>query len=501
MKRFYFFHLLLVPSMLSASILIFPFENRSNRNFYWLSESVSYTVYINLLEEKIDVVPIERRNLIYEELQIPLTTPITRATSIKIALMCGADKFISGDFLVSDQKVIVTSRIVDVKSGKLGETISIEGEINELIALQNFLSWRLLQNLTQIDESKKEDFLKKRSNIPLPAWENFIKGLLAKDGEKKEIFFLKALNLSPDFSLCRWELSNYYFRNKDYDKCLKYISPLFDLQPLSIFLSSLCHFYKKDYEKAIDGFKKCLEKEIAKAASANNLGVCYSITGEENKAFEFLEIAIREREEPDIYFNLGILSSDNQKSFDYLKKSVKLAIEFPYFYAIYQKLLTSGEIEIAEKIKEISKGYFSSDIDAPLTDLKSLLRIIEEEKELVLRIEEVEFYKKNAISLMETKNLKEAENSIRKAIHISPFDWEAHLILARIQIFNKDLKNAMKELKFSLWLENKPENNLEIGKLLIENGEKVRGVEYIKKALSLRPDLEEAKEILKKIER
>jgi len=79
--------LFLLPSMVWSSILILPFENKSSRNYFWLSESISYALYSILQDEGIDVVSSEKRNSIYEELRISLTTPLTRATSIILANM------------------------------------------------------------------------------------------------------------------------------------------------------------------------------------------------------------------------------------------------------------------------------------------------------------------------------------------------------------------------------------------------------------------------------
>jgi tetratricopeptide (TPR) repeat protein len=487
---------------LYSSILIIPFENKSNRNYFWLSESISYALCSTFLEEGIDVISTEKRNSIYDELQIPLTTPITRATSIRLANMAGADKIVIGDFVVMDGKVIVSSRIIDLKNGKLGETISVEGDINELIPLQNFLSWRLLQNIKKIDDSRKDEFLIRWSKIPLPAWENFIKGLLTKDNDKKELFLLKSLNLFPEFSSCRWELSYHYFKKGDYEKCLNYIKPLIDSKPIALFISSLCHFYKKDYEKGIEGFKICLEKGIEKLSSTNNIGVCYAKKGDFEKAMEYFKIALSEEKNPDIYFNIALISNEKKEFLENIKKAIQYSRPtFQYFHSLYQKLIFWGDTEIAEIIKSISKEYFSSDIDAPINDFKDLLKAIEGKWEIPLQIEERDFYKKEANFYLKSNNLVSAESSIKKALHISPFDWESHLILSKVLMKKKDFKNAMKEISFSIWLEERGENSLEMGKLLIEIGEKTKGLEQIKKALSLDPSLEEAKEIIKKLEK
>lgn len=490
------------PLFLYPSILILPFENKSNRNYSWLSESISYSLYSSFLEEGVDVIPLERRNSIYEELQIPITTPVTRATSIRLANMVGADMIITGDFVVMDGKVIVSSRTIDLNNGKLGETISIEGNINELIPLQNFLSWRLLQKIKNIEESRKDDFLRRWSNISLPAWENFIKGLLAKDNEKKELFLLKSLHLSPEFSLCRWEISYHYFKKKDYDKCLNYIKPLTDVKPVSLFISSLCHIYKKDYDKGIEGFKTCMEKGIEKLASANNIGVCYAKKGDNNKAMEYFKIAISQEKYPDVYFNIAVLKNEKTEFIENIKEALKLSPpHFPYLHFLYQRLILFGENVIAEIIKNISKEHFSSDIDAPISDFLDSLIVIEEKREISLKREEKDFYTKDAKSSLKSNDLVSSEASIKKAIHISPFDWEAHLILSSILIKKKDFKNALKELEFSLWLEDRAENNLEMGKLFIEMGEREKGIEHIKKALSLNPSLDEAKKIIRKLEK
>lgn len=491
---------LLFPALLYSYVLVIPFENKSNRNYFWISESISYALCSTFLEEGIDVISLEKRNSLYDELQIPLTTPITRATSIKLANMVGANKIVVGDFVVADDKIIVSSRIIDLESGKLGEVISVEGNINELIPLQNFLSLRLLQNIKQVEDSRKDEFLRRWSKIPLPAWESFIKGLLAKDNEKREFLFLKALNLFPQFSSCRWELSYHYFKKRDYEKCLNYIKPLIGLKPFALFLSSLCYLYRGDYDKGIEGFKICMERGIERLASANNIGVCYAKKGENEKAIEYFKIALSEEENPYIYFNIALISSEKEEFLENIKKAIKLNSQvFPYFHSLYQKLIFWGETEVAESIKSISKEYFSSDIDAPINDFKDLLKVMEGKEELPLQTEERDFYKKEANFYLKSNNLVFAESSIKKTLHISPFDWESHLILSKVFIKRKDFKNAMKELSFSLWLEERGENNLEMGKLLIEMGEKAKGLEYLKKALSFDPSLEEAKGIIEKL--
>ncbi|MCY6370635.1 tetratricopeptide repeat protein [Clostridium ganghwense] len=64
-------------------------------------------------------------------------------------------------------------------------------------------------------------------------------------------------------------------------------------------------YNKKEYEKAINAYKKAIELKENKTASLYNTAVCFIKLNNYTRAISLLKAAIREKEDSRYFFNLG----------------------------------------------------------------------------------------------------------------------------------------------------------------------------------------------------
>lgn len=125
-------------------IAILPFENISqNSNFEWLSKGLSES----LLEpfsrsKKYFIIEGTLRNKVLEEIEFQQSKYVDIKSAVKIGKMLGAKNIVIGSYQVNENTISITSRIVDVESGKIKEnsTFRYEGSIKEPFQMQKDFS-------------------------------------------------------------------------------------------------------------------------------------------------------------------------------------------------------------------------------------------------------------------------------------------------------------------------------------------------------------------------
>src|SRR6185312_7223508 len=117
------------------SVMVLPFENVSNRPEYnWVGESFADALAELLNKPGLVVVSSDQRELAYQQLRIPETVIVSRATAIKLARQARASIVVIGSYSVTppptadvktntdkqpvDAYVQVTARVIKVNEGR-----------------------------------------------------------------------------------------------------------------------------------------------------------------------------------------------------------------------------------------------------------------------------------------------------------------------------------------------------------------------------------------------
>src|SRR5208282_2317016 len=215
------------------AVLVFPFENRSNRaDLNWVSESFAETLSSRLSGPDFYVLERVERNVACDQLGIPADTPLTVASEYKVAQALDADWAILGKFNVQGSGLTASARLLDLRQLKLSPGIEVTGELPELVDLQTRLVWLLeAAHDPHFTVGAEEDFDRRFPEVRLDAFENYIRGILATDDSSRIHFFLESDRLDPTDHRAAFALGQLYFGQKDYANSAKWLRNLGDDDP------------------------------------------------------------------------------------------------------------------------------------------------------------------------------------------------------------------------------------------------------------------------------
>ncbi len=189
----------------SARTLVVPFDNtRGEPRFQWLSEAAAVLLTDGLRVTQPGTIARSERVRAFEQLYLPISGSLSRATIIKVGQLVGAGDVIVGAFNVEGSSISVTARSIRLDAGRIQPEFAERGELTQLFAIFERLAARIAQRAPRTSEPAA-------ANPPLDAFENYIKGLLAESTASRTGFLEAALRDQPGFDrakLALWEVRN-----------------------------------------------------------------------------------------------------------------------------------------------------------------------------------------------------------------------------------------------------------------------------------------------------
>ena len=189
----------------------------------------------------------------------------------------------------------------------------------------------------------------------------------------KKIFFsflLFIVTISSFAQTTDEQLAAQYFQNKEYDKAVVYYEKLYSKKPNPLYYNYylICLLELKDFKTA----EKVVKKQIKKNEKALNfvvdLGYVYEVSGDEGKANEQYNLAIKQLTEQQQVFELA-KAFVNIKQYDYAidtyQKGRKLSKgSYPYNFEIAQVCEMKGDLANAVSeyldVLQMSDNYLES---------------------------------------------------------------------------------------------------------------------------------------------
>lgn len=98
---------------------ILPFENVSqNSEFSWLSKGISESLVESFsYNSKYDLIEAGQRDKILKEIKFQQGRYVDINTAVKIGKLLGASDVLIGSYQISDNKIFLSSRIINVQNG------------------------------------------------------------------------------------------------------------------------------------------------------------------------------------------------------------------------------------------------------------------------------------------------------------------------------------------------------------------------------------------------
>jgi tetratricopeptide (TPR) repeat protein len=169
------------------------------------------------------------------------------------------------------------------------------------------LAWRTLALLAPKLAPPEADFRTMRAPVRLDAEENYVRGLLTRDADQKEKYFIQAARLDARFAHPCYQLGQINYQRKAYREAadwLEKVGPDDVHYRAAAFLLGLARFQSGDYSGAQKAFQTIVTT-VPLSEVYNDLGAAESRRNSPQAVEDFRKALEGDPNDPVYHFNLG----------------------------------------------------------------------------------------------------------------------------------------------------------------------------------------------------
>jgi Flp pilus assembly protein TadD len=515
----------------TTRMLIVPFEvaDRDPRAV-WLGEAAAVLLGDALRAMQLPALTRAERVRAFEEANLPIDGRLSLASLVRVGHLVLASDLIVGTVRLSGEELVIDARRIRLDTGRLVEQTTDRAPLPELFALHERLARRLMGKQPTAGGTPAPAGAAAGA-VPLGAFENYIKGVIAEQPAAQIRFLQAALRIAPADARTRLALAEVYADQGDHTRALaeaQAVPPTAPLGRRARFLAGRSLVELARLDEAFQTFRG-LADERPTAALYNNLGVIQirrGATAQTGKpAYFFTKASELDPEEADYFFNLGYaywLDRDAQAAVYWLREAVRRnTVDGDAHFVLGVALQAAGAAaESARELglaRQLSSKYAewekkpagadpvpralerpSQDIETmhgPQLDAAQLTSAQREQQELSA------FHLERGRRFYESEHDRDALIELRKAIYLSPYAAEPHLLLGRVLLRTGQTREAVDALRVAVWSQDSAIGRLALAEALLQSEDEAGARTEATKALALDPDLAEAKALLARIDK
>lgn len=522
----FFAVLLTSPVIAFQSIVILPLRNQSEKqHIYWLGEGFAETLSEEMLLKNAFILQRAERKSGYEELKLPYTGDLSRATMLKISEKLGADFVVFGGYNLKEQELSVEVKVIHLASAKLSQPIQAKGSLNNLYQVQTDLRSGLIRYFTTHNLLPAQENSFNDQSVPLYAYEYYIKGLLATTDTERVKLFQRAIELNPKYpqalyrlgltlsNLQRYKEANDYFRSTKFQGIY---------QAKANFLIGVNAFLSNDFESAYQQWLE-LSQQYPNAEVYNNLGLALLKKNDLQGSGWYLSKAVElDPQRGDYHFNLAasyVQRKYEPQAIQQYREAVRLRpSDYQSLYLITRLLQKQNQDPYAvpritqlfqETLPADQKGKFPEQYTTVMQLLRPEMQLYSQEERqyssasqkraLQQRSAYATTYQNNARKYLEERAPDKALVEIRKALTVEPLNHYLHFLAGWALAQQKNINSAVAELELSVWCKENVESHVLLAELYREAEKYADSKLQVQKSLALDPDNKRALEIWSQI--
>ena len=447
--------------------LVIPFGNESgDPRIYWLSEGSAVLLTDDLGSLGVPVIRREDRLRAFDRLRVPPVATLSHATVIRLGQVVGAVQVVIGSFQLDGDGLVVRARTIRLDTGRISTEFVERGPLNDLLNIYDRLARR-------IGPPNVPDTALARTYPTLPAFEQYVKGLLAEAPAAQVAFLTQALKLYPAFQRARVALWEVHTSLGDHKEALAIAKDVPASSPLSRrarFLAGVSMINLGQHQAAFDALT-ALNRERPDPALLNNLGIIQLRRAPAAKgpvaggsAVSYFGEAVKlDGSDPDLFFNLGYaywLDRDTSGAIHWLREAVRRnPADDEAHDLLGVALQTAGNAVEAAREKELAKRLGADtaskdlerlklDIDLPDALRVGVALVAAEQRD---QRDIAAFHLEQGRHFFEEERDDDAIAELRRTVFLAPYDSEAHLLLARIYLRMGRTQDAIDALTIAVW--------------------------------------------------
>jgi Tfp pilus assembly protein PilF len=504
----------------AARYLVIPFENPTrDSRLHWVGEAAAVLLADNLNAVGSRAYTREERLDAFAELQVPPVATLSHATVIRLGQVVGATHVVIGSFRTTGAQLSVRAQNIRLDSGRMENEILESGPLEDLFAIFDRVSRGLATTGTAPPSGRPA----------LPAFENYIKGLIASGTPAKVGYLEAAIKLDPGFDRARLALWEVHYDDGNGQLALVAAAGVPETSPnyaRARFNMALSLIQLKRLEDAFATLRALADRSPS-ATLMNNLGVIQMrrpVTPQTGRASFYFNQALKlDQDDPDYYFNVGYAywaEKDIQSAIFWLRETVRRNPADGEAHAVLAAALqATGSLAEATRERELATQLSSTyaewakrptgsePIPRGLERLKTSLDVStlrradnaiaatgqRDQKELAA------FHLDRGRRFFEQGNNTDAVTELGRAIYLAPYEAQAHLLVGRIYLRTGQTPAAIDAFKIALWSQESAEGRIALAQAYLLMKDEAAARQALERALVLDPSSTEAKELLSKL--
>lgn len=516
-----------VAAQSASRVLVMPFENaKRDARLHWVGEAASLLLTDELNARGLTAISRVERRRAFDALRLPPAATLSRATVIKVGEFVGASEIVVGSVSLDGSTLTVEAHSVRIDVGRLQPSVTERGPLLDAFGIFERVAGRL--------SSDGKPRTSRAVRPPLEAFESFVKGLMAESAAARATFLETAIGLHPGYDAANLALWAVRAGQGDHAGAARAARAVAETSPLvheARFAVSVSLLEMEKYDEAFEGFKALAEGSRTPAFTAsayNNLGIVQlrrGSTAQTGSPTYFLtKAADADPGDSDVLFNLGyayVRERNPQGAVYWLRETLRRNPADPdAHYVLGAALAVSGSVVEAAREKELARQLSSEYEDLEkraaaerLTVPRGLERVREDPAlrasvrpdQLIINSAQREqsdlatFHLDRGRRLLEREEDRQALVELRRAVYLSPYEAQAHLLIGRIHLRAGRTEDAVDALKISIWSAETVEARIALAETYLKQDNKAAAKIELERVLAIHPASVEAKRLLSTI--
>jgi tetratricopeptide (TPR) repeat protein len=315
--------IVLAPVALSAQstpggrvVLVLPFENRSgNATLDWIGNSFPDTLDKRLNSAGFLTISHDDRVFALTHLGLPANFRPSRATTILIAQQLDANFVIIGNYSVqsnpgsgaANDHIAIQSQVLSVDALRLSPPVEDGAQLDRLYDAENAIAWKIARVIDPQFNVAEQTFLAAGGTVPLPAFEDYIRGINAPTPAESLQRLQTAIAVSPDYVAALLALGKQQYATRDLDAAAATLAKVPASNPQALeanFYLGLARFNSANYAAAAAAFE-FVASRLPLPEVVNDQAVALSRQGKDSVAL-FRRASAADPSDEDYHYNLAI---------------------------------------------------------------------------------------------------------------------------------------------------------------------------------------------------
>lgn len=483
---------------------------------FWLGEAAAVRLTEDLASRGLAAFSRFERLDAFSRLQLPTSAQLTRATMIRVGELIGATDVVVGEVHLG-ATLSVRARVVALDRAQERGMVRADGTVTNLYDVFGRVA-------SQIVPSRAVHEPEGRGALPLVAFENYVKGLVATTPAVQARFLEAARQAAPTDDRVLLALWDMHAAQGDHEEALAAARAVPRAAPLdrqARYSAALSLIELTRYAEAYD-ILQALQNEAPTAVVANTLGVIQLRRGSTPQTglptYFFTRAADQAPDNPVYLFNLGYAyarSRNAEGALYWLREGVRFdPADGDAHLVMSQVLLATGKKVEAQREFELARQLGTSLDPSALVFGESVPNGLERlagrlDVQVVTRVdaaianpaqreqqELAAFHLARGRKLFEQEDDKGATQELRRAIYLRPYEDEPHLLLGRIYRRAGRLDEAVEAFRIAVWARDTLAGRVALAETLWERGDRTEALEQARRAVALDPQSDEARALV-----